>query len=261
MVNVMLLGCTAAAAFACCLALPPCASATAAPTSTSAAASMRAVFGDWGAPDAHLQRNLHGSDGTVLRQLDLLPRGDHGNTGYIGVHTFERRGTFAHGGASAPTLSLLTGGGTQGQWWLLAFETAAVSKGGGIGFALFASEAELLNGTAARVHLPANAPLQPASQRTAVAPSRYSSPTVYAALHSQRGGRETVDVILGVAWTDAANQSHPANAMLSGLSLRAMNDDDQTSAVDYNTFFSYDGQGCVCVCVCVCVSHSLPHTN
>ena len=71
MVNVML-GCTAVAAFTYCLALPSAASATAAAprASTSAAASMRALFSDWGA-DVHLQRNLHGSDGTVLRQLDL----------------------------------------------------------------------------------------------------------------------------------------------------------------------------------------------
>jgi hypothetical protein len=40
-----------------------------------------------------------------------------------------------------------------------------------------------------------------------------------------------VDVVLGVAWTDATHKSHPGNAMLSALSP------DHNAVPDYNTFF------------------------
>eukprot|EP01050_Picozoa_sp_SAG11_P001599 SAG11_NODE_71_length_18338_cov_14.752974_3_plen_2964_part_00 len=108
-----------------------------------------------------------------------------------------------------------------------------------IGFALFISEADLLSGNASRVFVAPNSPLLPAGQRLPVTPPVYSSPTIYSAVHSRRGGQSTVDVVLGLAW-HYLNQSHPANALLSGLGPHASS---QVTAVDYNTFFSFDGAG------------------
>ena len=109
----------------------------------------------------------------------------------------------------------------------------------GIGFALFTSEAGLLSGRAVQVVIAPNPPLLPAGQRTEVTPDRYSSPTIYNAVRSLRGGHVTVDVVLGLAWTDAQNQSHPAYALLSGLGPQPPG----TVPVDYNAVFSFDGAG------------------
>ena len=111
-----------------------------------------------------------------------------------------------------------------------------------IGFALFTSETALLSGNASRVFLAPNAPLLEAWGRAPVTPARCSSPTLYSAVYSRRGGQLTVDVVYGLAWTDSKNQSHPANALLVALSP---DPSTQVSAPEHNAFFSFDGQGYV----------------
>jgi hypothetical protein len=111
---------------------------------------------------------------------------------------------------------------------------------GSIGFALFTSEAALLAGNASRVFIAPNSPLLAAWGHSPVIPARYSSPTIYSAVYSQRGGQTTVDVVYGAAWTDGQNHSHPANMMLTALSPDAST---QVSAPEHNAFFSFDGQG------------------
>eukprot|EP01045_Picozoa_sp_COSAG04_P005533 COSAG04_NODE_258_length_18740_cov_15.019312_4_plen_829_part_00 len=223
------------------------------PADTSiAAATMEALFTDLDA--ARVQRAPKDSSGAAMLQLDVLPRAVGG--GYMAVNTaaggvglstsadlreFRRRGTFAQAGASAPTLVGVTGRGPAGAepWWVLAFETGPAPTAG-IGFALFTSEAQLLSGNASRVFVAPNAPLLPAGQRVQATPARYSSPTIYSAVYSQRGGQTTVDVVLGVAWTDNRSRSHPANAILTALSPSAAT---EVSPPEYHTFFSFDGEG------------------